>query len=209
MNDAATAAGRFGHSVSMQRPYLVRFARQRLHDAALVEDVVQETLLAALRGAAGYAGKASLRTWLTGILLHRIADQRRSERRHPVAPQAVDAGDDEGETSSTSDPVDSLDPPRLLESRQLLDTLRRGIETLPPVAARVFTLRDIEGLSNEETARQLGIDAGRCSLVLHRARSRLRTHLELHWIAPANPRGRAAPRAGRRSARAADAPAAR
>ena len=68
-------------ALSVERAYLVRFARRRLRDASLVEDVVQETLLAALRDANGYAQRASLRTWLTGILLYKIADGVRSQSR--------------------------------------------------------------------------------------------------------------------------------
>lgn len=60
--------------LSQHRDYLVRFARQRLQDPALVEDLVQEILLAALEGAGRFAGRASVRTWLTAILLRRLAD---------------------------------------------------------------------------------------------------------------------------------------
>src|SRR5947209_2035533 len=55
-----------------QRSYLLRVARLQLRNDELAEDVVQDTLLAALQGAAGFSGKSSVKTWLTGILKHKI-----------------------------------------------------------------------------------------------------------------------------------------
>src|SRR5687767_5313379 len=67
------------------RPYLLRFALLQLRDAAAAEDAVQETLLAALRTGSRYAGRSTLKTWLTGILKHKIIDQvRRQSREQPL-----------------------------------------------------------------------------------------------------------------------------
>ena len=68
---------------TLERSYLLRYARLQLRDPALAEDAVQETLLAALEGAARFAGKSSLRTWLTGILKHKIIDHLRRAGREP------------------------------------------------------------------------------------------------------------------------------
>ncbi len=61
-------------AIERERACLLRYARLQLRDSALAEDAVQETLIAALEGAARFAGKSSLRTWLTGILKHKIID---------------------------------------------------------------------------------------------------------------------------------------
>ncbi len=71
------------------RGYLFRVAKLQLRDDALAEDVVQETLLAALSGS-GFSGKSSLKTWLTGILKHKIVDAIRRKQREPLLASTFD-----------------------------------------------------------------------------------------------------------------------
>ena len=71
------------------RGYLLRVARLQLRDDALAEDVVQETLLAALSGGT-FSGKSSLKTWLTGILKHKIIDAIRRKQREPLLASTFD-----------------------------------------------------------------------------------------------------------------------
>lgn len=66
------------------RGYLVRYARSALHNADEAEDIVQQTLVAALEAQAGFQGHSTLRTWLTAILKHKITDHRRREARNPI-----------------------------------------------------------------------------------------------------------------------------
>ena len=70
--------------------YLFRMARRQLHSDELAEDAVQETLLAAISAQARYAGSASPRTWLTGILKHKIVDQIRRSVREVELPRDAD-----------------------------------------------------------------------------------------------------------------------
>ena len=80
---------------------MLKYARLQLRNPALAEDLVQETLLAGLEGAARFSGKSTIRTWLTGILKHKIIDQfRRSSREQPLA-----APDDD---RSEADVIDAL-----------------------------------------------------------------------------------------------------
>jgi RNA polymerase sigma-70 factor (ECF subfamily) len=177
-----------GHAeaVCSHRPYLIRFASRRLRDSALVEDVVQDTLLAALQGEALFAGNASLRTWLTGILQRRIADSVRQASRRPCHVAATDdASEDEtpgwqDDGDRESGAIDWVDPQRRLESRQFLAALENCLRTLPPASARLFTLREIDGASNEEAAAALGLSLRDCALALHRARSSVRDRLARH-----------------------------
>src|SRR4029453_3538953 len=81
------AAADISRDLEPQRGYLLRVARLQLRDEALAEDVVQETLLAALSGS-GFSGKSSLRTWLTGILKHKIVDAIRKKQREPTVASA-------------------------------------------------------------------------------------------------------------------------
>jgi RNA polymerase sigma factor (sigma-70 family) len=71
----------FAAAVNAQRAYLLRIARLQLPERERAEDVVQETLLAALEGRDSYAGKSSVNTWLTGILKHKIVDAIRRRPR--------------------------------------------------------------------------------------------------------------------------------
>lgn len=170
--------------LSGHRPYLVRFASRHLRDAALVQDMVQETLLAALQGAERFENKASVRTWLTAILLRRIADSLRQHNRRPMVTadtharhsDATGGGFDDDEPAA-AEPIDWIDPQRRLESRQSLAALAQGLAALPPIAARVLALREIEGLSNEAAARELGLTPHHSAVLLHRARTRLRAEL--------------------------------
>src|SRR3954462_8813584 len=78
----------FRARVEGERAYLMRYAALQLRDTAAAEDAVQETLLAALAGEAGFAGRSNLRTWLTGILKHKIVDTiRKSSREAPIASE--------------------------------------------------------------------------------------------------------------------------
>src|SRR6185436_6249500 len=88
------ATADFSRDLETQRGYLLRVARLQLRDDALAEDVVQETLLAALAGT-GFSGRSSLRTWLTGILKHKIVDAIRRRQRDAIPLAALDP--EEGE----------------------------------------------------------------------------------------------------------------
>src|SRR5437867_3416820 len=75
------------------RPYLTRYAFSKLRHEGAAEDVVQETLLAAVEGQARFRGESAPLTWLTGILKHKIVDWQRREARNPTrvtAPSRID-----------------------------------------------------------------------------------------------------------------------
>src|SRR5512137_2848441 len=74
------------------RGYLLRVARLQLRNDELAEDVVQDTLLAALQGASGFSGKSSVKTWLTGILKHKIVDAIRRKQAAPASAVLDDDG---------------------------------------------------------------------------------------------------------------------
>src|SRR5687767_15938409 len=87
----------FRDRVEGERSYLLRYATLQLRDTAAAEDAVQETLLAALAGEASFGGRSNLRTWLTGILKHKIVDaiRRMSRETTAVAEEDFDALFDE------------------------------------------------------------------------------------------------------------------
>src|SRR5438874_13653847 len=73
----------FASRCNNHRGYLLRVAVLQLRDNDLAEDIVQDTLVAALQGAQGFSGRSSLKTWLTGILKHKIVDAIRRKSREP------------------------------------------------------------------------------------------------------------------------------
>ena len=173
------------------RSYLYRVAKLQLRDDALAEDVVQETLLAALSGS-GFSGKSSLKTWLTGILKHKIVDAIRRKQREPLLASTFDDECDiedldglfRGPFSSwDSPPADWGDPEQALNQRQFFDVMDFCLEKLPPNTARVFMMREVMELESDEICRELAITTNNLWVILYRARMSLRECVEKNWFA--------------------------
>ena len=172
------------------RPYLLRYASLQLRDRAAAEDAVQEALLAALAGEANFAGRANLRTWLTGILKHKIVDTIRRQSRERPAADLETEGDD-GEFDSLFDkrghwtemPDAWQQPEGALGQKQFLAALEACLRALPERTARVFMMREHLGLDTSEICKELGITATHCWVLLHRARMALRLCLQTNWFA--------------------------
>src|SRR5664279_913113 len=183
----------FSRDLDQHRGYLLRVARLQLRDDAQAEDVVQETLLAALSGS-GFSGKSSLKTWLTGILKHKIVDAIRRKQREPVAASTFGNLDDEldiGDFDAMFDatghwspkPGDWGDPAAALEGRQFIEIVDFCLEKLPPNTARVFMMREVLELETAEICKELRITSTNLWVILYRARVALRQCLEQNWFA--------------------------
>ena len=170
---------------------LFRFALVQLHDAGLAEDMVQETLLAALQARDRYSGKAAVKTWLTGILKHKIVDHIRKEVRESaredielLSDRRTEEGIDElfdARGHWIVRPQDWGDPESCLEQARFWDALEMCMERLKVLQARIFALKEFSGLSNEEICKELEITATNCWVLLYRARMGLRRCLEAGW----------------------------
>ncbi len=174
----------FRSLVEGERAYLLRYARLQLRDGHAAEDAVQETLLAALAGEAGFAGRSNLRTWLTGILKHKIIDAlRRAAREAPLA-------EEEGELDALFDetghwreaPGGWEDPDSLLEQKQFLAALERCLAGLPQKSAQAFMMREHLGFETDDICKELGITPTHCWVLLYRARMALRECLQQTWF---------------------------
>jgi len=169
-----------------ERPYLMRYARLQLREPQAAEDAVQETLLAALAGEAGFGGRSNLRTWLTGILKHKIVDAiRRSSREAPLASEEAaeefDALFDERGHWREFPPA-WADPDSALNEKQFFATLEECLERLPQKTARVFMMREHLGFETGEICKELGITSTHCWVLLYRARMALRECLDMNWF---------------------------
>ena len=165
---------------------LYSYARLRLRDPDLAAEVVQETFLEALRARASFSGRSSERTWLIGILKHKVVDHFRDRARRGRAP-----GGPGGPPAEEFDPRGAWragpsrwagDPARALEDREFREVFRRCLDDLPPIYADAFTLRELVGLDGAEVCQILDIAPTALWARLHRARLLLRRSLERRWF---------------------------
>jgi RNA polymerase sigma-70 factor (ECF subfamily) len=176
--------------LARHRSYLLRVARLQLRDPALAEDVVQDTLAAALAAKDGFTGKSSVKTWLTGILKHKIVDAIRRKQRDPVAASSLfeDADLEDFDAlftrRGTWDPALSAwpDPEQSLSRREFMEVVQLCLDRLPPNTARVFMMREVLELSSDEICKELAITANNLWVILYRARMSLRQCLDTHWF---------------------------
>lgn len=180
----------FATRCNSHRGYLLRVAVLQLRDNELAEDVVQDTLLAALQGAARFDGRSSLKTWLTGILKHKIVDAIRRRTKEPVVTPLDDEiqlddmdalFDETGHWENP--PADWGDPESALSRQQFMDVLQFCLEKLPPNTARVFMMREVMELESAEICKELAITSTNLWVILYRARMALRQCLEQNWFA--------------------------
>src|SRR5437016_360220 len=173
----------FRTRVEGERPYLLRYAALQLRDRPTAEDVVQETLLAALAGEASFGGRSNLRTWLTGILKHKIVDAiRRASREAPTADedQMEELFDETGHWREM--PSAWADPDASLEQKEFFVKLEECLSRLPARTAQAFMLREHLGFETDEICKELGVTATHCWVLLYRARMALRLCLEQNWF---------------------------
>jgi len=149
-------------------------------------------LLAALQAREGFSGGASVRTWLIGILKHKILDQFRREARELNLndAQAQDAEDDYVVASSFSsagrwsaDIADWGNPAAALEQGQFWAILQRCLDRMPRRLARLFLMREVMEQSSEDICRDFAITPANLWTMLYRARMGLRQCFERHWEA--------------------------
>jgi RNA polymerase sigma-70 factor (ECF subfamily) len=158
---------------------LYRLAVSVMGDASEAEDVLQESYVRAFYAFATYAGAGSLGAWLARIVRNEAIDRvraRESRRTHVAIEAELGGQSGEDETNVTSDPL-MIDPQALAANAELRRLLEHAIQRLPEQVRTAFVLREVEGLSVEETAEYLGIPAATVKTRDHRARNLLRGYL--------------------------------
>jgi RNA polymerase sigma-70 factor (ECF subfamily) len=181
----ATAA--HAAELSGLRPYLMRVALARVRDPQTAEDVVQETLASAWASAGTFGQRSTLRTWVTGILLHKVIDAFRAIGREPGATQAEACGRAEDgdfeEDGSWRAPVSAWSDPHLaLECSRFRAEFDAQLAKLPPRQARAYAMREIQGLEPAEICLTMGISEPNLHVLLHRARVALSRSLDREWF---------------------------
>ena len=175
--------------VEAHADYLFNFAIGQVRDMGVAEDLVQETFLAALKSQNGFSGRSSERTWLVGILRHKIYDHlRKTCRERAVRVEPLPAHD-EGEAFDESMlwihqvAAESMSPSRRIELAEFREHLEKAMGKLPPRIAQVFQLYSIEERPNQEVCERLNISESNLWVMMHRARKQLRTELDGWWQA--------------------------
>ena len=177
----------FALQVEMLRPQLLRFANMQLRNAAWAEDAVSESLLAALERPQSFSGQSQLKSWLIGILKHKLVDQLRRNTREATLLVGED-GEDLDDALFLPDghwrepPCDWGDPDAAFNRTQFFEVLQACCDNLPPVQARVFMMREWLECESGEICTELAITPSNLWVLLHRARLRLRDCLQVRWF---------------------------
>ena len=170
----------FARLVEAYSGVIYRLAVKMLDDTQDAEDVLQETFIKAYRHLPNFDGRSSLSTWLYRIAANEALMMIRKRRNVTVSlDETTEVGDHEVE------PVQIVDwccmPEAELVSSEARHTMQQAIDALPPTLRAVFVLRDIEGLSTQETGDVLNLSEAAVKTRLSRARMRLRELLSEYY----------------------------
>lgn len=162
------------------------YALMRVQEKDLAEDMVQETLLAALQSWEDFAGDSSERTWLIGILRHKILDFfRQHHSDHEQVENNPGYSDYFCEKGHWKEKIVDwkANPEVLAQNEEFWKVLRDCLKELSQVMAKAFVMRELECMSSEEVCKHLEISETNLWVRLHRARLQLRRCLEINWFA--------------------------
>ena len=190
-------ADAFATLVDRHSPAMIRVAMAYVPSRAAAEEAVQETWIAVMRGIDAFEGRSSLKTWIFRILTN-VAMRAGARERRSVPFAALAEAENTGEPSVDPDrflPADHAlfpghwaimptrwpTPEEGLLAGETREVIAAAIAKLPAAQRTVIALRDVEGWSSEEVREALEISAGNQRILLHRARSRVRTAIEDYY----------------------------
>ena len=174
--------------VDLYGDYLYRYALYRVYEATVAEDLVQETFLAALRSLKNFQYRSSIKTWLTGILKHKIIDHfRKKAKEQPM--DDIESNINNLDNLFTKNgqwkikPADwNANPQKRYDQKEFIKILQKCLSELPVRQASAFILREIVGENTKEICKILDISTTNSWVLLHRARMYLRRCLEINWF---------------------------
>ncbi|MCH8141492.1 MAG: sigma-70 family RNA polymerase sigma factor [Proteobacteria bacterium] len=182
--DPATWLDRYGD-------IMFRYAIARVRDKAAAEDLVQDTLLAAIGALDTFKGGSTEQTWLVGILRHKVLDYfRKSAREQPFErdwqESATERDSDFDEQGSWAVPIaDWRTPEKSAERDEFWHALRGCLDTLPDNLRTVFSLRELDGLETDQLMETLDISTkNNLWVMLSRARKGMQKCLQAKWFGP-------------------------
>jgi RNA polymerase sigma-70 factor, ECF subfamily len=170
--------GAFETLVERHEERLYRVAMRLLRNENDAQEVLQDALVSAWQNLGSFAGRAQFGSWIYRVTVNAALMLLRTRRRRPtvsveeMTATALDAAVRQSQLGSTGDW--SKRPDEQLQSGELKQHVEAALDTLPEILRLVFVLRDVEGLSTEETADVLSISIPNVKTRLHRARLALR-----------------------------------
>ena len=167
---------------------LYGYAFSRVRNSFVAEDLLQETLLAAYRSRKNFAGTSTVKTWLTGILKHKIVDYYRKLKpeigydNFDDFPADTDQMFNDKEGWQIKPLAWSNDPQNIFQRKELMAVIHACLAEMPNRLAHAYSLRELEGATTSELCELLEIGKNNCWVLLYRARMLLRRCLELNWF---------------------------
>ena len=157
-------------------PGLLRFGKRMCGDPDDAEEVLQDTLLKTFTSIGTLKEPGAFRTWLFRILANACL-MRRRKSQYLSEEIPLDEALPDAASLDAPRPWAEL-PDRVLQNAELRRHLEEAILSLPPDYRLVILMRDVEGLTTEETARALGVNRDVVKMRLHRARAKMRNALD-------------------------------
>lgn len=167
--------------------YLYNFALFRVQHSNIAEDLVQETFLSAIQSLKNFKGESTARTWLVGILKHKIIDHfRKNFRETPSSDIELQANlhkefDAKGAWKVKPDAW-NFNPHQLYENKEFWAVLKACMTQLSAKMAQAFILREIDGMESTEICKLLSISPTNSWVIFYRARMSLKGCLTKNWF---------------------------
>ena len=163
--------------VSSYKGYLYNYTKQRINDAMVIEDLIQETFLAGLKSQHRFKGDATERTWLTGILKHKIIDHYRSINSIKGKVKKSMISDTELQVAYnrelTLDTLEDNETTRHIIALELEGVIQDGFQELTVMEKAVMQLKLIQ-YGTDEICETLQISRGSLWVATFRARQKLK-----------------------------------
>lgn len=169
--------------------YLFRYALLKVKDTHFAEDLVQETLLAAISAKNDFSHQSTIRTWLIGILKHKLVDHFRRQEHEIIMTDLVDQDEEDNlddffkTNGSWIDKPDTFPNPELaFQQKEFWKVFQRCLSGLKLKQIEVFLAKEIHGMSNEDICKNFSLNPTNTWVLMHRARLSLHKCLKTHWI---------------------------
>jgi len=167
---------------------LFKYAFMRVRNEATAEDLVQETLLAAIQAIKTYQSQSSERTWLIGILKHKTIDYFRKATREiqfeddAQINELVDAEvyDERGQLNIEI--KNWSKPEKALEQDEFWQTIHNCVDNMPQRFATIFLLREVDGFDTNELCKIMDMSQSNLWTTLSRIRKKMQQCLDVSWF---------------------------
>ena len=175
--------------VDLYGDMMYRYTLARVRNPEEAAEIVQNTFLAALQSKSAFAGRSTEKSWLFGILKHKILDHFRALKKLQTFDLLPE--DDRDPYENAYDETGHLkrppyqwewDPESAAENNQLAKVMTQCLDGLSAKFRKVFILKEIEGIGSEEICKEFDIQPNNLWVMLHRARNQLKKCLEINWF---------------------------